>query len=201
MKKHLLCLAKPALLVALLVGSHTSFSQNLLDAGDKLVPQAALEHLKKNKQALKLSDNDLADVRLSSQTLSKKSGIKHLYLQQMHQGIEIHNAITTVNMTSDDKLVNLGSQFVTDVSKKVKSNKASLNAEAAVAAAAKHLNISVRQPLAVQKKTSNKNQEVLFSNGGISLEPIPAKLVYQPMADGSLRLAWEVTIDELDAQN
>ncbi|SMB96090.1 peptidase M36 fungalysin [Hymenobacter roseosalivarius DSM 11622] len=185
----------------MLFGGYVSFGQDKLNADQKLVPQAALEHLKKNKQALKLSDNDLAEVMLSSQTLSKKSGIKHLYLQQMHQGIEIHNAITTLNMSSDNEVVSVSNQFVTEASKKVKASKAGLSAEAAVAAAANHLNLSVRQSLSVQKKTNNKNQEVLFSTGGISLEPIPAKLVYQPMADGSLRLAWEVTIDELDAQN
>ncbi|MGY2131297.1 T9SS-dependent M36 family metallopeptidase [Hymenobacter sp. HD11105] len=194
-------LARPLLIGALLFGGHSAFSQNNDLSVVKGVPQAALQHLKNSKNTLQLTDEDIADVKLSSQTLSRKSGVKHFYLQQMHQGIEIHNAISTVNMTSDDKLVSLGSKFVEDASKKVKSSKASLNAEAAVAAAAKHLNIAVRQPLVVQKKTNNKNQEVLLSNGGISLEPIPAKLVYQPMADGSLRLAWEVTIDELDGQN
>ena len=43
------------------------------------------------------------------------------------------------------------------------------------------------------------DQAVLFSDGGISLEPIPAKLVYQPMADGAVRLAWNVAIYQLDA--
>ncbi|EMR03276.1 Minor extracellular protease vpr precursor [Cesiribacter andamanensis AMV16] len=42
---------------------------------------------------------------------------------------------------------------------------------------------------------------MLFSTGGISLEPIPAKLVYLPMPDGSLALAWEVAIYTLDAQH
>lgn len=201
MKKLLPFLARPALLAAVLAGSHASFGQNQLETGQKPVPQAALEHLKKNKLALKLTDEDIADIKLSSESFSNKTGIKHVYLQQMYQGIEVHNAITNMSLTKDEKVVNLGSQFTRGVSKKVTAAKSRMTAVAAVNAAARHLNLSVSQSLSVIKKEDSKNEAVLLSSGGISLESIPAKLVYQPMEDGSLRLAWEVSIYELDAQN
>ena len=43
---------------------------------------------------------------------------------------------------------------------------------------------------------SNRRASML-SDGGISAEPIPAKLGYQPTKDG-LRLAWQVTIDDVE---
>ncbi|OGX88928.1 metalloprotease [Hymenobacter glacialis] len=45
------------------------------------------------------------------------------------------------------------------------------------------------------------NRAATFSTGGISLRPISARLVYQPIADGGLALAWEVSIYEMDARN
>ena len=190
-----------ALTATLFMGSHASFGQGAPASNKGAVPRVALEHLKKNKQALQLSDEDLADVVLSSESSSKKSGLRHLYLQQRYQGIEIHNAITNVSLTKDEQVVQMGNRFEKQLAKKVKAKGAKMTAQAAVAAAAKHLNLSLKQPLSVQRKGDETSEAVLFSKGGISLEPIPAHLVYQPMSDGSLRLAWEVTIYELDAHN
>ncbi|SMB96088.1 peptidase M36 fungalysin [Hymenobacter roseosalivarius DSM 11622] len=201
MKKLLPLLARLVLVAILLMGGFTSFSQGKGNSGKKPVPQAAIEHLKKNKQKLGLEDADIADIALSSESESKKSGVKHLYLQQQYQGIEIHNALTTMSMTSDGEVVNMGNRFEKGVSKKVKAKGSKMTAEAAVAAAAKHLSTGVKQPLTVQQKGEGQDEAVLLSTGGVSLEPIPARLVYQPMEDGSLRLAWEVTIYELDALN
>ena len=45
------------------------------------------------------------------------------------------------------------------------------------------------------------DNKFIFSNGGISLENIPVKLVYQTMDDSSLRLAWDLSIYLLDASH
>ena len=42
---------------------------------------------------------------------------------------------------------------------------------------------------------------MIFSNGNISLENIPVKLVFQKMEDNSLRLAWDLSIYLLDASH
>ncbi|WP_242927917.1 T9SS-dependent M36 family metallopeptidase [Pontibacter vulgaris] len=201
MKKHLSHLLQLLLITVFLLSSNAALSQGKARQEKKPVPAAALEYIKKNKQKLELKDEDIAELELSSETESKKSGVKHVYLKQTYQGIEIFGAITNMSINREGKVINMGNRFHKEIGKKVNTNQAGLNAEAAVAAAAKHLNTSIRQPLVVKEKTAGRNKEVLFSNGGISLEPIPAKLVYQPMEDGSLRLAWEVSIYELDAQN
>ncbi|WP_375418341.1 T9SS-dependent M36 family metallopeptidase [uncultured Hymenobacter sp.] len=200
MRKLLPSLAQLGLTASLLVGSHAAFSQNMKATDPQPLPQAALNHLKNNKQALKLSDADIASVQLSSQTVSKNSGVQHLYLQQAYQGIEIHNAVTNMNLAKDGEVLNVGGRFEKDLTKRVKTTKPRLTAAAGVAAAARHLQLSP-QALTAQKQVGGASQEVVFSKAGISLEPISAKLVYQPLADGSLRLAWEVSIYELDAQN
>ncbi|MGY2131298.1 T9SS-dependent M36 family metallopeptidase [Hymenobacter sp. HD11105] len=205
MRKLLPFLAKPVLLAMMLSGSYTSFSQGNSQgkgkAGKKAAPQSAVNHIKKNKQKLGLEDKDIADLTLSSETDSKKSGVKHLYVQQQYEGIEVYGAITTVTLDGNDNVISMGDRLHKHVGEKVKSKQVNLNAEAAVAAAAKYLNLSLREPLSVKEQSGDVDKETLFSTGGISLEPIPAKLVYQPMEDGSLMLAWEVAIYELDGQN
>jgi hypothetical protein len=200
MAKFLPVLARPVMVGALLFAGYSSFSQSNLSSEKKAVPQAALTHLKTNKQVLQLTDADIADIVLSSETTSK-NGTRHLYLQQMHQGIEIHNAITTLSIGKDGQVLNVANRFEKDLTKRIKTDKAKVTPEASVRTAARHLGLSLKQSLDVQRKAASKDNEIVFSTGGISLEPIPAKLVYQPMEDGSLRLAWEVSIYEKDALN
>ncbi|SMB84962.1 peptidase M36 fungalysin [Hymenobacter roseosalivarius DSM 11622] len=201
MNKLLLLVSRITLVVAMLTASGASFGQSSGNSAKKPIPQAALDHLKKNRQALDLADEDLADLVLSSQSTSKRNGLKHLYIQQRYQGIDIYGALTTVNLTKDDQVINVGNRFQKDLGKKVKSNQAKLDAPAAVAAAARHLGLTLKAPLAYQEQSREPNRAALLSPGGISLRPIPAKLLYQPLADGRLVLAWEVSIYELDARN
>jgi len=199
MKKTLLW--RLVLLLAFLPTTFTAFGQAPGNSGKKQVPATVVEHLKKNKQKLQLEDADFAELEVSSTTESKKSGVKHYYLKQLHQGIEVQGAVTTVNLDRNDGVISMGNRFQKQVAKKVKTKQAGLTPEAAVAAAARYLNTPLREALAVKERSTQANRRVVFSRGGISLEPIAAKLVYQPVADGSLRLAWEVTIYELDARN
>lgn len=74
-----------------------------------------------------------------------------------------------------------------------------LSAAQAVEAAAQSVGLTLNEALEVSESAGGADQSVVFSDGGISLDSIPVKLVYQPMADGSVRLAWNVTIYQLDA--
>jgi extracellular elastinolytic metalloproteinase len=199
MKKHLQPVLRLLLLVVFLSGGIASHGQTRPD--QKSIPQAALNHIKKQQKQLELEDEDIAELELGSETESPKSGMKHMYLKQLYRGIEIHGAVTNISLSKEGSVITMGNRFHKQVGKKVKSSQAGLDAAGAVAAAASHLGISIKEPLTVQERGNGRNRAVTFSKGGISLEPIPAKLVYQPMEDGSLRLAWEVSIYELDAQN
>ncbi|WP_299819769.1 T9SS-dependent M36 family metallopeptidase [uncultured Pontibacter sp.] len=200
MKRHVQSLLRLMLLVAFLSGGYVSYGQG--KSGKKQVPQVALDHMKKNKQKLNVTDDDIAELELSSETESRKKGVKHYYIKQLHQGIEIHGAVTNMSIDKEGKVISMGNRFHKEVGKKLKASRsAQMDAEAAVLAAARYLNTPLREPLKVQERSNEANKEVTFSTGGISLEPITAKLIYQPMEDGELRLAWEVAIYMTDAMN
>ncbi|MDO6392064.1 T9SS-dependent M36 family metallopeptidase [Pontibacter sp. BT731] len=187
------------LLVVFLSGTFTAYGQGRSD--QRAIPQAALNHIQKNKKQLELEDEDVADLELASESESPKSGMKHLYIKQLYRGIEVHGAITNISMSKEGRVLTMGNRMQKQVGKRAKSDQPGLDAAGAVAAAAQHLGIAMKEPLTVQERGNGRNRAVTFSKAGISLEPIPARLVYQPMEDGSLRLAWEVSIYELDAQN
>ncbi|GGG23107.1 T9SS-dependent M36 family metallopeptidase [Pontibacter amylolyticus] len=199
MKKRVQLHWQLLLLVVFLSGTFTAYGQGRSD--QRAVPQAALNHIQHNKKQLGLEDEDVAELELASENESPKSGMKHLYIKQLYRGIEVHGAVTNISMSKEGQVITMGNRMQKQVGKRVKSNQPGLDAAGAVAAAAQHLGIAMKEQLTVQERGNGRNRAVVFSKAGISLEPIPAKLVYQPMEDGSLRLAWEVSIYELDAQN
>ncbi|GAA4364287.1 hypothetical protein GCM10023185_33690 [Hymenobacter saemangeumensis] len=185
----------------MLAGNLAAYSQSTGSSEKEQVPQVALEHIRKSQKALQLSNEDLADVVLSSQSASKKNGLKHYYIQQRYQGIEIFGALTNVNVAKDGQLISLGNRFQTDIAKKAKTKEPKLDALSAVAEVAKYLKLSLKAPLEITAQSRGNSRAATFTTGGISLRPISARLVYQPLASGGLALAWEVSIYELDARN
>ncbi len=167
------------------------------NAGDPL--DIALRYLNQIKESLGLSGEDLADLIVSDRYVSRHNGVTHLYLRQRFAGIEVFNANININIARDGSIINLGSSFVPNLRAAVNTTTPSLSAIQAVESAARHLGLEIVEPLTVQQTLDGPAQQLLLNDGGISLEPIPVKLVYQPVSAGNVRLAWDVTIYELDA--
>ncbi|UYZ59090.1 T9SS-dependent M36 family metallopeptidase [Hymenobacter latericus] len=201
MPNHVLTLGRPLLFSALLLAGAAGFAQTRPEARTHDVPARVAQQLRQQQKSLQLADDDLSSLVLSSETVSKHNGMRHLYVQQRYRGVEIHNAISTVNTNRTDEVVHVANRFYNNLGRRAKVSKATLTADAAVAAAARHLGLSPKGPVAARSRSTEPDRSTVFGTGGISLEPITAKLVYQPLADGSLRLAWEVSIYELNALN
>ncbi|SHL25388.1 T9SS-dependent M36 family metallopeptidase [Hymenobacter psychrotolerans] len=147
-----------------------------------------------------LSEQDLANPAVTSHYTDASTGLTHVYLRQRHQGIEIHNAVANVHVGANGRVVTMHHNFVAGVAARVRSTTPALTATQAVAAAARALSMPAPRALSVEQE-GTPAAGMVFNEGGISLEKIPVKLVYQRMAGGELALAWDVTLAPLDAQH
>jgi hypothetical protein len=127
---------------------------------------------------------------------SAHNGVTHVYLQQQHQGIDAFNAVANVNVARDGTVLSAGSSLVANLAGAVNTTSPSITAAQAAAAAAGELGLTPTAPFTILEDRGGPAREVLLSRGGIALTPIPAKLVFQPVADGAARLAWNLEIDE-----
>ncbi|MGB0385397.1 MAG: choice-of-anchor B family protein [Ardenticatenaceae bacterium] len=162
--------------------------------------EIALEYLDKNRASLGLTSDDLADVVVTDQYTSQHNGVTHIYLRQRHGGIEVFDANLNINIAADGSVINVGHSFVAELAKVLNTTRASLSASNAVQSAAQELNLEITEPLSLLEEIGGPANEVLLSDGGISLNDIPVKLMYQSY-EKEVRLAWNVSIYELDAQN
>lgn len=163
----------------------------------------ALNLLQQRHSDLDLSAEDVASTGyvVSDMYQSDHNGLTHIYLQQAYQGIRVYNAYVNTNVTSDGRVLNLTSSFLPRLGEIVNTTEPTLSAAQAVNAAADYLGLTLTEALTVQENVGGAERSVIFSTGGISLEPIPAKLTYQSISLNNVRLAWDVEIYPLHAQN
>jgi hypothetical protein len=147
-----------------------------------------------------LSEQDVLNPAVTSQHTDAGTGLTHLYLRQRHQGIEVYGAVANATVAANGKLVTLHHSFLPNVAAQVRTTSPTLTAAQGVAAAARALSLPAPRALSVVKE-GQPAEGLVFSKGGISLDDILVKLMYQPLSSGELALAWDVTISPLDAQH
>ena len=160
----------------------------------------ALGALKARQTKLGLKAADLTDAAVTSQYTDQSNGVTHVYLRQRVQGIEVYGAVADVHLSQSGKVADLHSSFLPNVTTQARNAAPSLTAEQAVAAAAKALGMGAPRSLSIQKAGSAA-EGMEFNDGGISLDKIPVKLMYQPLANGNLQLAWDVTLAPLNGEH
>lgn len=194
MKKHLLILG------ALLLFSALAGAQNRDDGKTRI----ARQFLQGKSKELGLSAEEINALRVSDQTFSKKSGITHVYFIQQHEGIDVYNAIINVPVTAANQVLTYGNRSIPEIAKKVVPVKESsrMSPEAAIVAAAKALGYDFKDRLVAQKREKGDDKQVtMFEGGKLSAREIPVKPMYQLAKDGSVRLAWDLSIEEPGGYN
>jgi len=170
-----------------------------LQGPELIAYQAAMDHVREQLPQLGLSADDIADLRISDLYTSKHNGVTHVYLHQHANGIEIHNALININVMPDGSILHSGNRAYGMLAKHGLDADPTVSARQAVELAAEAAGLTLLEPLDVVTAPAGDNRAVVFSDGGIALEPIPARLAYVPDERGQLHLAWRVEIYELSA--
>ena len=132
---------------------------------------------------------------------SERSGATHVYLRQTLAGLEVIGTEMAVTVGRTGDVVHAAG---TDRPVATASFRGSVTpaipAASAASALASHngLGAGFFHPMS---QKGGVDQAVTLSEGGIALEPVPARLVWHAGEDGALRLAWEVSLYQLDAQH
>ena len=181
-----------ALMALVLVPGSMSAPDSSEPAADER--DVALSYVRANAAELGATSADVADLVVTSSSRSTASGVTHVNLNQRFRGLEVFGAHATVNVAADGRVIFVGGRFVRGLAGDA-SGSAELGATEAVEEAADELRLDDPKNLRVLESEGGAARETAVSGGGISDEPIPARLGWQPTADG-LRLAWQLVIDD-----
>ena len=161
----------------------------------------AVQYIRENGKDADLTDEDVADVVVTSETKSKHNGLSHVYIRQRVDGREVFGADSNFNIGPDGAVLSFGTSFLPEVRESINRSSPEIGAVAAASAAIAHVGLTLTQPLQEVNVPGGPEQETELTNGGIAASPIMAKLVYQPVDLHEVRLAWQVDIDESSGQH
>lgn len=165
-------------------------------AQSKQALQSAEAHIQTNLIEWELTQADVADLYLQDSYTDDRTGATYLYYVQRHAGIEIYNAVFNITLDKNNQVIHVGNRLISDIQAKVNATAQTIEPTSAVYSAATHFGaVTASAKIDLQEKEKVSEQEVIFRESGISNSEIPVKLCYQPLPDGSLNLAWDLSID------
>jgi Zn-dependent metalloprotease len=140
----------------------------------------ALAYVRAQAPSLGVAAADLADLVVTSETVSPQSGVTHVYVRQRFRGIAIVGADITVTIPRDGRITHQAGALVPNVAAAANRPRTTLSRRDAVARAATHVDVEL--PPAARAKP-------------------PAMLVYHPIDLTNLRLGWQVELETPDGEH
>ncbi|MDY7094422.1 MAG: M36 family metallopeptidase [Acidobacteriota bacterium] len=158
-------------------------------------------YLEANGASMGLTQDDLAEWTVNDRYTTRHNGVTHIYLQQRLDGIPVYNGLLNVSIDNQGRIFFIGDRWVRDLAGSVVDRAPSLDAVDAIHRSANHLGLRVSDALVPLGGTGGPVQNSIFSEGGLSQDEIPVELVYQPLDDGTVRLAWNTVLRLHDDEN
>ncbi|MEZ4984028.1 MAG: M36 family metallopeptidase [Saprospiraceae bacterium] len=158
----------------------------------------ATQYLRQQADALGLTAADVSQCTLSSEVYSSHNAVTHVYWQQTYEQIPLHNAILNLNVLKNGEVKGIGNRFVPDLASRVNATIPQIPADEAIRAALAALGQQAPDELVM---ISNERHHVTFEHAGWALEPVAVDLMYQLMPDQKVRLVWNVSYYQIDAQH
>lgn len=160
-------------------------------AGDPL--EIALEHARAERSRLGLEPGDLDAMVVRDRVVTRRTGTTHLYLRQQIDGIDVFGGDLAIAVDRDGRVIARGDRLVRRLRSRIDTRRPSLSAAEALARAAAHLGLGAGAP-SLRRRVGGPAREVVFEAGGVSRDEIPVKLMYVPLAEADVRLAWNLVI-------
>ena len=158
----------------------------------------ARDHVRTHAERYGVAVSDVGDLMLTDAYTDGHSGVTHVYLRQRIDGLQVAGSSAGVHV-QDGEVIHVGARLVPYVDGA--SGELVLGAPDAAAAAAQALGLKPTAPFRTLRSERDADRTTLMSPGDIAQAPISAKLVYQALEDGRIRLAWNLEIHETSGEH
>lgn len=161
------------------------------------MPNEALRGwLLEQQEKLGLSTKDVQEWTITSSSTDKK-GVSYVYIRQTVNGLPVHGAVANFALR-DGAVVAFGERLMRNVADDAPSAKPGMDAPQALRRSAQQLGLTAKGVRVLRSESPN---HLILDPSGISHDPIPARLIYQPDEHGNLKLSWQLTIRSTSSPN
>jgi len=137
---------------------------------------------------------------ITKEHVSRTSGIRHVYLRQAINGLEVYGTESSIHIDKNGTVINSKNNFIKDVEVTLKRTTQTLSASQAIDAVTRQMGYTITN-LQQLRSEEGQNKKTLYNKAGISSEDIPVKLMYYYRVGEGTILVWELSIAELDSSD
>ena len=134
--------------------------------------------------------SDIDEFTINNEINSESMDMKILYINQTHNGLKIHNAISTISI-KDNEVFHYANNFISNIDNKINSTQPLISAKAAIINTVNHFDLGQLDSL---EEISNSDKNFIFNSAGVSQHEIPVSLGYFNLNENSIRLVWDLSI-------
>ncbi len=139
---------------------------------------------------------------VTAKNVSRITGVNNIYFRQVINGIQVYGTESSIHILPSGKVLTSSNHFIKNSTNKITgATTPSITAIQAIVSAANQLNYSITESLTVVDNFQSVDRKTIISKGDISLSNIPAQLMYQLNDKGELKLAWNISIQEISQQD
>ncbi|MEZ4775043.1 MAG: M36 family metallopeptidase [Bacteroidia bacterium] len=158
-------------------------------------PDAARKYLEKNRLKWNLTLADVSFLDVTDSYTSVEKGVTYLYFRQIHEGIGVNGTESSIVFSGEEKIFSAQIHFLPALSSRINLSSPVISAEQAIHFAALASGAPVAQPLKMLSPPTGISGKSVFSDGGISQEPISVNLVYLASESQTrVMLTWNLQI-------
>lgn len=163
-------------------------------AGDPV--EIAVNYLRRNAGKFGVTPADFNGVRVTSSYADSGSGLTHVYLRQMVNGLEVTNANANVHIRSDGRILSANVAFVSGLAGQLAGQRIAptLTASQALSLVGDQVGIKTTKATAAGRVAGIDRHSTL-RNTDLSAQEIPTRLQYVATENGSATLGWKMILD------
>ena len=167
------------------------------------LPELARSFVSSNATLLGLTSGDVVEYLISDDVATEVSGARRIYMQQMHEGLPVYNALMQVNFNRDGRIISVNNTYLANLKTSINASSAGIDAQDAVTRAMRDAGIS-GGVIQVSRPTGPQQATILRRNSlGAEQEQddIIAQLVLLPIRRDMARLVWNFQLPTDDSMH
>jgi len=141
-----------------------------------------------------LKQGNTSNYKITSEHVSSKSGIRHVYIRQAINGIEVMGTESSLHFDRSGTAIVSHVNFVQNIESTIKNPVQSISAEQAITSVSQKMNYGSVTGLQRKSSTNQRRSGLVFNGGGVSGADIPVKKMYYYQDGIGATLAWELSI-------
>lgn len=135
------------------------------------------------------------DYVITSEHVSSISGVKHIYVRQAVNGIEVGGTESSIHLDAGGQVIAAHVNFVNAIDESIKEASGTIDAKQAIVSISEQMGYNLRS-LELKESAKGINRKTLYNKGGISTRDIPAQLMYYFKDGIGTKLVWEIAVKE-----